>query len=100
MKKVLTFVCAVSLAISAFAQPADRSDRTGDREAMKPKLFPLNPEGSAAATAMVDETWEETRNTVDTPKLHAIDEALTKAPNAVNLTYHGGDVINTAHLVC
>jgi len=67
-------------------------------------FFPPNPAGGNVVAAMVDETWEDlagqvipapTGREVSSESLH-----LNPAPLAGNLTYHGGDVINSARLVC
>jgi len=103
MKRSLVFLATVALAASAFAQaeraqrvePRDRADNT---PAEMRHLFPTNPDGSAAITKMPDdfdgEDWYDPKHPATTAAVHHAEDL------AVNLTYHGGDVINTAHVVC
>src|ERR1051326_856698 len=103
MKRSLVFLATVALAASAFAQaerPSARAPRDvdADNATEMRHLFPTNPDGSAAITKMPDdfdgEDWYD-------PKHPATDAAVHHAQDlAVNLSYHGGDVINTAHVVC
>jgi hypothetical protein len=48
---------------------------------------------------MIDEN-DENLSIVANSRFAVSPEALRPAPLAVNLTYHGGDVINTARVVC
>ena len=103
MKRSLVFLATFALAASAFAQ-AERAPRVEQRDPSDGTstemrhLFPTNPDGSAAITKMADDfdgaDWYD-------PKHPATSEAVHHAQDlAVNLRYHGGDVINTARVVC
>src|ERR1043166_4879938 len=104
MKKLLAVAFALSLAATVFAQenprhdvkPAADADGIG---ASTLKKFPVNPAGDGTIRAMVDEN-DENLPTVANLRFAMSPEALRPAPLAVNLSYHGGDVINTAHVVC
>jgi len=106
MKRALVVVFSFSLAASAFAQHIVDRERASDDDStprVSTNHFPVNPDGSASLAAMVDE--DDDMAAVAAPpqsRLHLSDDALKlkEAPLAVNLTYHGGDVINTAHVVC
>jgi hypothetical protein len=111
MKRVLVMISVSLLAVAAFAQhgPADLPEPAQTH----PHHFPLNPAGGPAITPMPDEDWIDLGGkSVDPPPTNPVvaprigraivDESLhlNPQPLAVNLTYHGGDVINTARLVC
>jgi hypothetical protein len=104
MKKVLAVLFALSLASTVLAQegprhtvkPATDDDGIG---ATTLKKFPINPAGDGSIQAMVDEN-DENLPVVTNLRFAVAPEALRPAPLAVNLTYHGGDVINTAKVVC
>jgi hypothetical protein len=105
MKKALAVVFSLSLAASALAQKvADRQGRTTDDDD-SPRVsmnhFPTNPDGDASLASMVDEDDDMAMVTPPPSRMKAVDDGLLKAaPLAVNLSYHGGDVINTAKVVC
>ena len=104
MKKVLAVAFALSLASTVFAQAdgprhqvkAADDDGVG---ATTLKKFPVNLDGENAIRAMVDEN-DENLPTVANRRFAMAPEAFRPAPLAVNLSYHGGDVINTAKVVC
>jgi len=106
MKKCLAVVFSLSLAASVYAQKAGQRDRSLDDAApdttTSAKHFPLNPDGSASLASMVDEDDDMQAVTAPQTKLRPSDTSLKfkEAPLAVNLSYHGGDVINTAKVVC
>ena len=101
MKKALAVAFALSLASSVFAQSEPpRHQRTEPRPddsigAETLKKFPINPDGDNTIRAMIDENDENLPITAN-QRFAVAPEALRPAPLAVNLTYHGGDVINTA----
>ncbi len=104
MKKSLAVLFALSLAGAAFAQNdgksvrADRADQADDQSASVGRHFPINPDGSNRQVLMIDEIDEITaQNTA--PRPIASDAYRVITPEAVNLTYHNGDVINTAKVV-
>lgn len=107
MKKTLAVLFSLSLAATAFAQRGDDADRDrGDRiergdvpSATMLRKFPVNPDGSQKLTSMIDED-DQTSLTQQERGLAISPEAFRSAPLAVNLTYHGGDVINVAKVVC
>ncbi|HJW93975.1 MAG TPA: hypothetical protein VJ901_10170 [Thermoanaerobaculia bacterium] len=98
MKKMLPFAFALVIAAagSAFAQEELNPDAP---DVTKIHVMQPNIDGNARTAHLVDETGVE-------PQMELVDptpgnEAKFKAAsNAVNLTYHGGDVINTAKVVC
>jgi len=104
MKKVGFALVILLVATAVFAQNdrAPRPDRR-DRDDVATTVrtfgqFPLNPEGSAAITRMIDD-FDVPEESVAQPPVSAM--AVHHATDlAVNLTYHGGDVINTARVVC
>ena len=110
MKRFLVMVSVSLIAVAGWAQGKganpDLPDQAANGEAHR--HFPLNPHGDATITPMPDEEWFEvggtaTGPTFASPSLRGIrgeSLQLNPAPLAVNLTYHGGDVINTARLVC
>jgi len=103
MKRSLVFLATLALAASAFAQ-AERArereprDVAADNATEMRHLFPTNPDGSAAITKMADdfdgEEWYDPKHPATSAAVHHAEDL------AVNLSYHGGDVINTARVVC
>src|SRR5258706_10584075 len=78
---------------------ADRGDRSDDPAASAARHFPINPDGANRQVLMVDEI--DNLATQGIPERPIAPDAFRQlAPDAVNLTYHGGDVINTAKVVC
>lgn len=104
MKKTLAVLFSLSLAGAAFAQaPVDhagRTDRAKDESSVPHnQQFPVNPDGANRQVLMVDEIDQLAVQGVPERPM-ANNATRTIAPDAVNLTYHGGDVINTAKVVC
>ena len=111
MKRVLVLVSACLLmAVTAWAQgKGNPPDQAANGEIHR-HHFEINPDGDATITPMPDEDWIDLGGQAVLPSTgqsarpsigHGIaGEAFRAAPLAVNLTYHGGDVINTARLVC
>src|SRR5437763_249588 len=103
MKKVLAAIFALSLASTMFAQEGPRHQvKAADDDgigATTLKKFPVNPVGDGTIRAMVDED-DQNLPTVTNQRFAMAPEAFRPAPLAVNLSYHGGDVINTAKVVC
>src|ERR1043165_9635185 len=104
MKKALAVAFALSLASTVFAQADGPRHQQKDFDdegigASTLKKFPVNPVGDGTIRAMVDEN-DENLPTVANLRFAMSPEALRPAPLAVNLSYHGGDVINTAKVVC
>lgn len=105
MKKTLAVLFTLSLAGTAFAQ-RDVDTRAGSRDsapetvpATAERHFPVNPDGSSLQVRMVDEI--DDIMPAETGSLRKVEQQIRViVPLAVNLTYHGGDVINTAHVVC
>src|SRR4051794_5213592 len=78
---------------------ADRGDRSDDPAASATRHFPINADGANRQVLMVDEI--DALATQGIPERPIAPDAFRQiAPDAVNLTYHGGDVINTAKVVC
>jgi hypothetical protein len=108
LKKSLAVLFALSLAGAAFAQNdgksarADRTDQANaqadDQGISAGRHFAINPDGSNRQVLMVDEIDEIAAQNA-APRAIA-PEAFRIVPEALNLTYHGGDVINTAKVVC
>ncbi len=105
MKKTLAFLFALSLAGTAFAQRdvdtrAGSLDKTADDVTAAPQRhFPVNPDGTSRQVRMVDEI--DNNMVADSVAPRKSEQQIRViVPEAVNLTYHGGDVINTAHVVC
>ncbi len=104
MKKALAVLFSLSLAGMAFGQDehavrADRGDRSDDPAASAARHFPINPDGANRQVLMVDEI--DNLATQGIPERPIAPDAFRQlAPDAVNLTYHGGDVINTAKVGC
>ena len=104
MKKALAVLFALSLTSTAFAQtdgprrtPGGAIDDQGiGAETLK--KFPINPDGNGEIRPMIDE--DEALPTAANPRFGVSPEALRMQPTAINLSYHGGDVINTARVVC
>jgi len=112
MKRVLVLISVSLMAVCAWAQgKGDPPDQAANGE-MNRHHFAINPAGDATITPMPDEDWIDLGGQSVAP---SIDSAIAPsrghgiagqslrfnpAPLAVNLTYHGGDVINTAKLVC
>jgi len=99
MKKMLPIAFAlVVVAGSVLAQDIEElNPQVGNPN--KPHIMVTNPDGTARMAHMVDEPG-------DVPVANAADETASNEANfkaisnAVNLSYHGGDVINTAKVVC
>jgi hypothetical protein len=103
MKRFLILISVSLMAVTAWAQrgPDNLPDAAANGQAER--HFPLNPAGDATITPMPDEDWFDVRpHSEPTPGRGVSGESLHLAPQplATNLTYHGGDVINTARLVC
>jgi hypothetical protein len=104
MKKLVPLAIAVTFAVSAFAQSAakvdsvDRHEKDATSWAMSPRLFPLNPDGGTALTAMPDDN--DPIAFMNGPQAGILRTPHQAIDMAVNLTYHGGDVINVAKVVC
>lgn len=108
MKKSLAVLFALSLAGAAFAQndgKSARADRAKDTDNQVQsesviRQFPVNPDGSNRQVLMVDEIDEISTLGVPSSRQVAPD-AMPRiiVPDAVNITYHGGDVINVAKVV-
>lgn len=105
MKKAFAVLFSLSLAATVFAQsetPRHQRPEPGADDGIGAetlKKFPVNPDGSNTIRAMVDEN-DENLPTAANLRFAMAPEAFRAAPLAVNLTYHGGDVINTAKVVC
>lgn len=104
MKKALAVLFSLSLASTVFAQSeTPRHQRTDPADdslgAETLKKFPVNPDGRNTVKAMVDEN-DGNLPLVENSRFAMAPEAFRAAPLAVNLTYHGGDVINVAKVVC
>jgi len=105
MRRLLPLLVVLSVVATAYAQeprnhPADRHDRSGDDSAAVAAMnhfFPLNPEGSADISSSPDD-YDVPSMTEHGPL--AMTETYKHTIMATNLTYHGGDVINTARVVC
>src|SRR5438046_1987708 len=105
MRRLLPLLVVLSVVATVYAQeprntPADRHDRTVDDSAAVAAMnhfFPLNPEGSADISSSPDD-YDVPSMTEHGPL--AMTDAYKHTIMAVNLTYHGGDVINTARVVC
>jgi hypothetical protein len=104
MKRVLVLIFVSLMAVTAWAQRGpDNLPDAADNGQSHRHHFPTNPAGDATITPMPDEDWidlggqslDSTPSRVRGQSLH-----LNPIPLATNLTYHGGDVINTARLVC
>jgi len=105
MKKAFAVLFSLSLAASAFAQsesPRHQRPEAGPEDGIGAetlKKFPVSPDGDARIRAMIDED-DANLPLVENLRFATAPEAFRAAPLAVNLTYHGGDVINTARVVC
>jgi hypothetical protein len=105
MKRFLVMLSVSLITVAAWAQrapnPPDLPDAADNGEAQR-HLFPINPAGDATITPMPDEDWIDLGGqSVATPsRIHGESLHFNPIPLATNLTYHGGDVINTARLVC
>ena len=103
MKKAFAVVFALSLASMVFAQsetPRHQRPEAGPDDGIGAetlKKFPINPVGDGAIRSMLD---EDELPIAANARFAIAPEALRAAPLAVNLTYHGGDVINVAKVVC
>ncbi len=103
MKKAFAVVFALSLASMVFAQsetPRHQRPEAGPDDGIGAetlKKFPINPVGDGAIRPMLD---EDELPIAANRRFAVAPEALRAAPLAVNLTYHGGDVINVAKVVC
>src|SRR5436309_3193886 len=102
MKRVLVLISISLVAVGAFAQrgPGDLPDQAANGVAHR--HMPTNPDGGPAITPMPDEDWYDLHGGTSTGRGVAGEtwRLAAPAPLATNLTYHGGDVINTARLVC
>ena len=103
MKRVLVLISVSLMAVAAFAQrgPGDLPDQAANGVAHR--HMPTNPDGGPAITPMPDEDWYDVHGGTSLPGRGVSGEAWRLAapqPLATNLSYHGGDVINTARLVC
>jgi hypothetical protein len=102
MRRLLPLLVVLAVVASAYAQeprnaPNLRHDSADpDAVAMAPRLLPPNPDGSAEILSSPDD--------YDVPAMTehpATTEAYRHTIMAGgNLTYHGGDVINVAKVVC
>src|SRR4051812_36454709 len=105
MKKAFAVLFSLSLAASVFAQsetPRHQRAEAGPDDGIGAetlKKFPVSPDGGASIRAMVDEN-DANLPLVENSRFATAPEAFRAAPLAVNLTYHGGDVINVAKVVC
>jgi hypothetical protein len=96
MKKMLPVALAVGLAVAGTAYAQDDLNPNPPTRDGQPRIMSINPDGTPRIARSIDETDDVMQQDV-TPS----DESKFRtATNAVNLTYHGGDVINTAKLVC
>ena len=98
MKKSLAVLFALSLAGTAFAQRdvdprAGSRDTTTDETVTVNRQFPVNPDGTNIAVRMVDEIGDNTADLPTTGRKVTPDQVRVIVPDAVNLTYHGGDVM-------
>jgi hypothetical protein len=104
MKKLVPVALALTFAASAFAQSTAKVDTSDRREksetsyAMTPRVFPLNPDGGTELTAMPDDN--DPIAFMNGPQAGVLRTPHQATDMAVNLTYHGGDVINVAKVVC
>lgn len=103
MRKALSLLVALFVVSTAYAQV--KNDPAARRDAQDPApvaemnhFFPINPDGSAEITSMPDD-YDPASMTEHGP-LAVAEGAFKHSIMAVNLTYHGGDVINTAKVVC
>src|ERR1041385_4844861 len=104
MRRALPLFVSLFVVATAFAQgvkndpAAARQDReNGPAVAEMNHFFPLNPDGNADISSSPDD--------YDVPSMTdhgplAMIESFKHTIMASNLTYHGGDVINTARVVC
>ena len=101
MKRLMTLLSACVLAAPLFAQkaPASHNAPVDPGQSAANRHFPPNPAGDNTITPMPDEDYADLAAVA---KLHTGSESihLTPIADATNLSYHGGDVINTARLVC
>ena len=104
MRKFVSLVSVCLLSAPLFAQEVlqfhpqlDKPDVTPGEAHM---LFLPNPAGTTEITPMVDEDYNDIKP--GTPRFVGAPDSLHFIPetDAVNLSYHGGDVINTARVVC
>lgn len=97
MKKMLPVALAFTLvtATAVFAQ--DLNPDAGNANQVHTMM--TSPDGSPRIVHQVDEPAQEPQLPAEssTPSNEARFQAVS---NAVNITYHGGDVINTARVVC
>jgi hypothetical protein len=104
MRRLVPLLVALAVVATAYAQDAKRDpiDHHRDRGDSMPAdsmnhFFPPNPAGNAEIASSPDD--------YDVPALTehgplASIESFQHTTFATNLTYHGGDVINTARVVC
>ena len=105
MRRLFPALVALSVVATAYAQGVkndpsvrrDRDDAPMSADAMN-HFFPTNPDGNAEISGMPDE-YDVTSMTEHGP-LAMASASFQHTIMAVNLTYHGGDVINTAKVVC
>src|SRR4051812_12138353 len=103
MKRVVALLSVSLFAVAAWADkggvPATPPDAANNGEAHR-HHFPLNPNGDAAITPMPDEGWQDLGGNAVAPsgpgRVTGQSLRLNPIPLATNITYHGGDVINTA----
>jgi len=96
MKKMLPIALAFTLVTGTAVFAQDLNPDAGDVKQVHTMM--TNPDGSPRVAHLVDETAAEQQLPAEiTPSNEARFKA---ASNAVNITYHGGDVINTARVVC
>ena len=102
MRRLLPLLVVLTVVASAYAQeprntPNLRHDSADpDAATMAPRLFPPNPDGSAEILSSPDD--------YDVPAMTEHPATTDAYRHAImaggNLTYHGGDVINVAKVVC
>lgn len=105
MRRLLPLLVALSVVATAYAQgvkndPAarrDRDDAPMTADAMN-HFFPPNPDGNAEISSSPDDY--DVPALTDHGTLGMVNAAFQHQIMAANLTYHGGDVINTAKVVC
>jgi len=99
MKKMLPVAFAlVVVAGTAFAQSNDLNPEVSNPN--KPHIMVSNPDGSARIARTIDQTDEQLAPNVDEATDPSNEARFQATTNAVNITWHGGDVINTARVVC
>jgi hypothetical protein len=97
MKKMLPIAFALVIAAGTAVAQEELNPDAGD--ASRIRVMMPNPQGTPRAARVVDETdvQEPQLDVVESPSNEAKFKAVT---NAVNISYHGGDVINSARVVC